>query len=64
MKSANIISLNETHFVQKDTLTMKMMGITQHDHNNTGGGVALIMNKKFTDELLKIVSKLKMHQHA
>ena len=39
MKSANIISLNKTHFVQKDTLTPKMMGITQnvsifqHDHN-------------------------------
>ena len=53
MKSAHIISLNETHFVQKDTLTLKMMGITQdvsifqHDHNNAGGGVALIINKKF-----------------
>ena len=51
MKSANIILLNETHFVQKDTLTPKMMGITkdvsifQHDHNNAGGGVALIINK-------------------
>ena len=29
MKSAHIISLNETHFVQKDTLTPKMMAITQ-----------------------------------
>ena len=29
MKSADIISLNETHLVQKDTLTLKMMGITQ-----------------------------------
>ena len=52
MKSANIISLNETHFVQKDTFTPKMMGITQdvlifqHDHNNAGGGVVLIVNKK------------------
>ena len=52
MKSAHIISLNETHHVQKDTLTLKMMGITQdilifqHDHNNAGGGVALIINKK------------------
>ena len=52
MKSANIISLNQMHFVQKDTLTPKMMGITQdvsifqHDHNNVGGGVALIINKK------------------
>ena len=30
MKSANIISLNETHFGQKDTFTPKMMGITQN----------------------------------
>ena len=29
MKSAHIISLNETHLVQKDTLTPKMMGLTQ-----------------------------------
>ena len=56
MKSAHIISLNETHLVQKDTLTPKMMGITQdvsifqHDHNNAGGGVALIINKKFMPE--------------
>ena len=45
MKSANIISLNETHIGQKDTLTPKIMGITQnvsifqHDHNNAGGGL-------------------------
>ena len=51
MKSANILSLNETHFGQKDTLTPKMMGITQnvsiflHDCNNAGGGVALIIKK-------------------
>ena len=56
MKSANIISLNETHFVQKDTLTPKMMGITQdvsifrHDCNNAGDGAALIINKKFMPE--------------
>ena len=29
IKSAQIISLNETHVVQKDTLTPKMMGLTQ-----------------------------------
>ena len=56
MKSANIISLTETHLVQKDTLTLKMMGLTQdvsifpHDCNNAGGGVALIINKKFMPE--------------
>ena len=48
--------LNETHFGQKDTLTPKMMGITQnvsifwHDHNNAVGGVGLIINKKFMPE--------------
>ena len=30
MKSANIISLNKTHFGEKDTLTPKMMGIGQN----------------------------------
>ena len=56
MKSAHIISLNETHIVQKDTLILKMMGLTQDlsifqcDHNNAGGGVALIINKKFMPE--------------
>ena len=56
MKSAHIISLNETHLVQKDTLIPKMMGLTQdvsifqHYHNSAGGGVALIMNKKLMPE--------------
>ena len=60
MKSAHIISLNETHLVQKDTLTLKMMGLTQdvsifqHDHNNADGGVALIINKKFMPEEIVI----------
>ena len=56
MKSAHIISLNETHLVQKDTLTLKMMGLTQdvsifrHNCNSAGGGVTLIINKKFMPE--------------
>ena len=56
MKSAHIISLNETHLVQKDILTPKMMGLTQdisifqHDHNNAGCGVALTINEKFMPE--------------
>ena len=58
MKSANIISLNETHIRENDTLTPIMMGIIQnvsifqHDHNNVGGGVALIINKTFMPEKL------------
>ena len=105
MISADIISLNKTYFWENDTLTSKIMGIIQngsifwYDHNNSGGGVILMLNKKlmpeqislncdckvlavkiskptklhivsvyrppstpmckFTDELLKIVSKLK-----
>ena len=50
-QDANIISLNETHLGHGDILTPHMMGIetdmlTVHcDHNNRGGGVALIVNK-------------------
>ena len=33
IKSANIISLNETHFGENDTLTPKMMGIIQNASN-------------------------------
>ena len=49
-QDANIISLNETHLGHSDTLTPDMMGINTHmlivhcDHNNRGGGVALIVN--------------------
>ena len=49
-QDANIISLNETHLGHGDTLTPDMMGINTDmlivhcDHNNRGGGVALIVN--------------------
>ena len=45
MKSANIISLNETHFGENDTLTPEMMGIIQnvsifqHEHKDSGDGL-------------------------
>ena len=48
---ADIISLNETHLGHSDTLTPDIMGISKDmfivccDHNNRGGGVALIVNK-------------------
>ena len=50
-KNSHIISLNETHLGHSDTLTPDMMGISKDmlivhcDHNNRGGGVALIVNK-------------------
>ena len=49
-QDADIISLNETHLGHSDTLTPDMMGINKDmlivhcDHNNRGGGVALIVN--------------------
>ena len=49
-QNADIISLNETHLGHSDTLTPNMMGISKDmfidrcDHNNRGGGVALIVN--------------------
>ena len=51
-KNSDIISLNETHSGHSDTLTHDMMGISKDvwiaycDHNNRGGAVALIVNKK------------------
>ena len=50
-KNSDIILLNETHLGHSDTLTPEMMGISRDvliahcDHNNRGGGVALIVNK-------------------
>ena len=50
-KNADIISLNETYLGHSDTLAPDMMGISKDmlivhcDHNNRGGGVALIVNK-------------------
>ena len=49
-QDADIISLNKTHLGHSDTLTPDLMGINKDmlivhcDHNNRGGGVALIVN--------------------
>ena len=49
-QDADIISLNESHLGHSDTLTPDMMDISKDmfivhcDHNNRGGGVALIVN--------------------
>ena len=48
-QNADIIALNETLLGHSDTLTSQMIGISQDrfivhcDHNNRGGGVALII---------------------
>ena len=59
-KNSDIISLNETHLGHSDTLTPDMMGISKDvllvhcDHNNRGGSVALIVNKKLSPKQIRI----------
>ena len=66
-QNADIISLNKTHLGHSDTLTPDMMGINKDmlifrcDHNNRGGGVALIVNTNLhpqtdqNDTILEII---------
>ena len=59
-KNSDIISLNETHLGHSETLTLDMMGIGKDvlivhcDHNNRGGGVALVVNKKLNPKQIRI----------
>ena len=59
-KYAHVISINETHLSQTDKLTPQVMHLTpdftifQKDRNNTGGGVALIVNQSLSPELITI----------
>ena len=52
--------MNETHLGHTDTLTPDMMGISKDvliihcDHNNRGGGVALILNMKPNPKQIRI----------
>ena len=52
--------MNETYLGHSDTLTTDMMGISKDvlivhcDHNNRGGGVALIVNKKLNPKQIRI----------
>ena len=65
-KNSDIISLNETHLGHRDTLTPDMMGISKDvfivhcDHNNRGGGFALIVNKKLNPKQIKINAILEL----
>ena len=60
VKSSHIISLNETHLGHSDILTPDMMGISKDvlivccDHNNKGGGVALIVNKNLNPKQIRM----------
>ena len=52
--------MNETHLGHSDTLTPVIMGtskdvlIVHCDHNNRGGGVALIVNKNLHPKEIRI----------
>ena len=59
-QNADIIVLNETHLQHSNTLTPDMMGLTQDrfivccDHNNKGGGVALIVNTNLNPKHIRM----------
>ena len=52
-RQADVISLKETHMGNDEVITTDMLGITNnfvvfnHNHDTTGGGIALAVNKKF-----------------
>ena len=54
------ISFNENHLGHSDTLTIQMMGkskdmlIVHCDHNNRGGGVALIVNTNLNPKQIRL----------
>ena len=59
-QNADIIALNETHLRHSDTLTPHMIGLSQDrfivhcDHNNTAGGVALIVNTNLNPKQIRM----------
>ena len=59
-QNADIISLNETHLGHSDTLTPHMIVISKDmfivhcDHNNRGGGVALIVNTNLNPKQIRM----------
>ena len=60
------IALNENHLQYSDTLTPHMMGISKDmfivccDHNNRGGGVALIVNTNLNPKQIRMNTILEM----
>ena len=65
-QNADIISLNETHLGHSDTLTPDMMGIGKDmfighcDHNNRGGGAALIVNTNLNPKQIRMKTILEV----
>ena len=60
LKNSDIISLNETHLGHSGTLTIDMMDVSKDvliihcDHNNTGSGVAHIVNKNLHPKQIRM----------
>ena len=56
LKFADVISINETHLSESDTLTPHMMNLTEYlqvfrkDRNIFGGGVALLIHQSLSPE--------------
>ena len=59
-QDADIISLNKTHLGHSDTLTSDMMDINKDllivhcDHNNRGGGAALLINTNLLPKQIRM----------
>ena len=65
-QNADIIPLNETHLQHSDTLTPDMIGLSQDrfiahcDHNNRGGGVALMTNTNLNPKHIRMETILEI----
>ena len=65
-QDADIIALNETHLQHSDTLTPDMIGLSQDrfivccDHNNRGGGVALMINTNLNPKHIRMQTILEI----
>ena len=65
-QNADIIALNETHLQHSDTLTPDMISLSQDrfivccDHNNRGGGVALMINTNLNPKHIRMQTILEI----
>ena len=64
--NADIIALNETPLQHTDTLTPNTIGLSQDrlivhcDHNNRGGGVALLINRNLNPKHIRMETILEI----
>ena len=64
--NADIIAVNETHLQHTDTLTPDMIGLSQDrlivcfDHNNRGGGIALVINRNLNPKHIRMETILEI----